>query len=286
MTQAAAATPPVPGTPEHDAAMIARAEQDGARTVIRDTAGNVLDTPPAGEPPQGEKPPPEGNLILGKFKTQEDLVAAYKALETKLGAAKPAAPPAATPPGTPPAEGAPQATPIQTLFDKAAAEYASSQQFTPETVTALESAGVPRSMIDNYVAGLQAQAQVAEQAVYGAAGGKAEFETMQAWAATNLTAEQIDAFNYAVGSGDINATKGAIANLKALYTSANGSDPAARVERQGGSGNEPPADMYRSKIEVQKDMNDPRYKNGEKAFHALVDRKLEAAMRAGIDLGF
>jgi hypothetical protein len=109
---------------------------------------------------------------------------------------------------------------------------------------------------------------------------------MAAWAKANLPAEQIAAYNAAVGSGDLDATIGAVKNLKAIYTAANGSDPTGRVERMGGSGNEPLAEMYNSKQEVFKDMATEAYRKGDKAFHAKVDRKLAASMKAGIELGF
>lgn len=302
---AAPAATPVPGSPEHDAAMIALAERSGVRVTMSDTEGNVLASSKPGDPapaaapanePAAEQRPewiPEKFWTGSLAESAQKMAASYAELERARSQPKPAAP-APQPAAAPGTEGQPQGdapateqTPaINSLLERAASEYEANKTFTDETFEALEKAGIPRGMAQNYVAGLAAQAELVETKVYGAAGGQAQYTAMSEWAAANLSEAQLAAYNSAVTSGDLTATLGAVENLKALYTAANGADPQTRVERVGGSGNEPVAEMYRSKHEVMKDMNDPRYKAGDKAFHALVDRKLEAAMRAGIDVGF
>jgi hypothetical protein len=304
MTEAAQA--PVPGSPEHDAAMIALAEKSGVRVSIGTTEGEhqQITDGTAPQAPPSDQPEAAGNLILGKFKTQEDLVKAYAELEKKLGAApagdgkpKLAALPGEAQPsvtdGEPPElnpEAPPQGDPTAAvppdLMAKASAEFEKDGKFSDDTYTGLAKAGISRAYADAYVDGLKARAEVVQMKVYSEAGSKDEYVKLTTWAQANLDATQIAAYNASVTSGDINTTLGAIKNLKALYAGANGSTPETRIERTGGSGNEPVADMYRSKLDVQKDMNDPRYRSGDRAFHAAVDRKLEAAMAAGIDLGF
>lgn len=94
-----APTTPVPGSPEHNAAMIALADQN-SRIMISDNSGNRVEVPkeqpavapavvPAAAPESGEQ------LILGKFKTQADLEAAYQELQRKQSA--PAKTPAVAP---------------------------------------------------------------------------------------------------------------------------------------------------------------------------------------------
>lgn len=93
----------VPGSPEHDAAMIALADQNST-IMISDSAGNRAALPKQGATPAaGAEVKPEGEqLILGKFKTQADLEAAYQELQRKQSQPKPAeAKPAAKPAAAP-----------------------------------------------------------------------------------------------------------------------------------------------------------------------------------------
>jgi hypothetical protein len=96
-------TTPVPGSPEHNAAMIALADQH-SRIMISDNSGARVEVAkeqpvvaPEAAPAVVPAAAPEGGeqLILGKFKTQADLEAAYQELQRKQSA--PAPKPAATP---------------------------------------------------------------------------------------------------------------------------------------------------------------------------------------------
>lgn len=90
----------VPGSKEHDAAMIALADKNST-IMISDSAGNRNAVPkeePAVAPAAAPAAAAEGEtLILGKFKTQADLEAAYQELQRKQSQPKPAAAAAAKP---------------------------------------------------------------------------------------------------------------------------------------------------------------------------------------------
>lgn len=349
-------TPPVPGSPEYDAAMIAVAEKSGSRIRYGDATRGVsveISTPEAAPADaQVENPPapaakkerpanvPEKfwNAETGEVNT-EALLASYAEAERAIS--KPTEPPKVEPQAAAPsaeaqaldaarvavkaaqgelaaattdeakaaataklvaakaaafeaAEAAQAKEPkptevapkgdLQSAMNSAAADYAKDGKISDESFKALEAAGITREYATQYAEGLRASAQLVEMQVFQEAGSKDEYVKMSQWAASNMTPEQIAAYDKAVTSGSLDATLGAVKNLKALYKAANGSSPTARIESENGGA--PRGDMFRSQQEVTTAMNDPRYLKGDKAFHAEVDRKLEAALRAGINLGF
>lgn len=289
---------PTPGSPEHDAAMIALAERSGVNIKMTNaTTGEVADLSAPAQPQSAPADAPADQpaeqpteLLAGKFKSTDELVKAYKALESKLGSqnkpaiAKPGQPQAAQEqPAEQPAEQPPALT---ELLEKAAAEYSESNGFAEDTVKAFEAAGIPRNVVENYVNGLVAQAQLAASKVYEAAGGETNYNSLVEWAAANWSAEQITAFNAAIQGASVEAAIGAVSTLKALYDASNGTQAAGRVEPQGGAANQPPVEMFKSKDELTAAMNDPKYLAGDPSFHAEVDRKLAASLQAGIYLGF
>jgi len=206
--------------------------------------------------------------------------AAKAAAQTKLDAANTAAKAVADAAA---AETAKTANVTQARAE-ATAELQRDGKISDATYAKLEQAGFDRETVDNYVAGEKARAEVVELKVYNEAGSKEEYAKMVQWAAANWSPEQVTAFNAALEKNDLTATLGAVKSLKSAYTEASGTDATVRVS--GGGNNVVTGDMFRSKQEVNAAMSDKRYTSGDKAFHAEVDRKLEAAIKANIDLGF
>ena len=98
----------------------------------------------------------------------------------------------------------------------------------------LEKAGFSRNMkVDNYLAGLQYN--VAQDSALNAQqvsqiktefGGAEEYDAMTTWAAENMEADEIAAFNRIVqGSNDGAQIRLAIAGLYAQYTASEGREP-------------------------------------------------------------
>lgn len=229
--------------------------------------------------------PAEPQLIAGKFKTQDDLVAAYKALESKLGkpaepapttsqspatpaTQEPATDPLTIPPAFNPAE--PVYTPglsSQQVMDFANQEYAANQKLSDNAYAALASQGVSKEMVDAYIAGQQAtqQAQLAE--TFAVVGGKEQFQTMTAWASNNLSDAEIDEFNAAVAKPE--TRKLAMLALQGKYVAANGAAPTTLVT----GGSSPAANAFASKAEMVAAMQDPRYAK-DPAYRDAVAKKL------------
>lgn len=206
-----------------------------------------------------------------KAAAQTEVDAALKALlEAKAPEKKPDAAPAIKP---------------EDVRTRATEELNRDGKLSDQTYADAAKFGWDKDTVDAYVEGLKARSEVIEMRVYQEAGGKDQFTAMSAWAKANWSDAQRAAYNSAIDSGDMQKTLGALKTLKDAYTNSNGSDATTRVTPSGGAASVTNAG-YTSKAEFQKDVSDPRYQKGDRAFHAEVDRKLEAAMRAGVDLGF
>jgi hypothetical protein len=268
---------PAPGTPEHDAAMATKFDQ---RTAV---APATVTAPAA--------PAPVAEPILGKFKTQEDLVKAYTELEKKLSAAPAPAP--ATPPATPPAAD-PTKSPLtvdttqQAPEQKAAAEatqkagvdftalskeFADTGKLSEDTYKKLSDGGIPKEMVDGYIAGQTALAAKAAQdydnAAFAQAGGEAKFMEMTKWAAASLPLADKTAFNEAVTSGDKTKMQLAVSNLKNQFEANFGAAPTGAI-----SGVTTTATLgYESVAQMKADMAKPEYRS-DPAFRAKVEQRV------------
>jgi hypothetical protein len=255
----AAAAAPVPGSAEYNAAMAAKGE--GA---VAGTQQVTQDAP-----------------ILGKFKTQDDLVRAYQELEKKLGtpaaAAAPADPakPADTAGATKPAltitpEQKAAETAVQSAgLDFAAlnTEFAEKGALSPESYAAMEQRGITKAVVDSYIAGQQALNAQYEAKAFTEAGGQEQFSQMSQWAAKNLPAAEIAAFNDAVDSGDEAKMRFAVSGLKARFTAALGSTPNLV---QGG--NTSAVQGYQSLAQMKADMAKPEYQKDPAFRQQVMDR--------------
>lgn len=314
MTDATKPAAPIPGSPEWDAAMIAKAETGGVTASHTDAAGNIetLGGAPPPAPPAPETPaaPTEGEtLILGKYKTQADLEAAHKELERKLGelTAKKAGDPAPKTPEQIAAEAAAEAakTPeqkaadaaakaaadaaaeaakapaITALSDKASAELAESGKMSDETYAGFEKAGISRAQLDAYVAGQQALATVRVQTVQNEVGGADEYKAMLTWAATGLSPAEQTAFDQAVTGADDGVRMMAVKGLQARYVAENGK--GGTLVRPRGNSESLTGELFKSRAEMTAAMKDARYAKDD-SYRAEVSRKIANTANAGIDL--
>lgn len=264
---AAPVATPAPGTPEHDAAMAAKF--DGQQSAAAPAA------------------PARPAWLPEKFKTPEDMAKAYGELESKLGAPKPGTP--EPKPGTPPADDKGDLTikPDQKAaedavksagldFNALSTEFAEHGDLKPESYTALEKAGIPKPMVDAYIAGQKAIAATLEAkvttAAHEAAGGAEQYTSMVTWAKTGLTAAQQDAYNKAVTTGNPDTVALAVAGLRANYERANGTQGELISGSSNNSGDAP----YASMAQAVADMKKPEYKK-DPAFREKVARRLDAS---------
>ncbi|QFP93676.1 capsid assembly scaffolding protein [Ralstonia phage P-PSG-11-1] len=216
-----------------------------------------------------------------KFKSPEDLAKAYAELEGKLGGKKDDAPPpaddkAAKSDETPDPDKATPDDASKALsekglsFDEFSAEFAQKGELTAESYEKLEKAGIPKAVVDQYIAGQQAIAESYRKDVTSVAGGDDKFAEMVTWAGANLSKEEIAAYNKAVDSGDINQAKLAVAGVYQKFDAAGRSGEPSLVT---GAGGKVTGDVYESLAQMQKDMASPEYK-ADPAFRKKVEQKI------------
>ena len=239
---------------------------------------NVTETPPMSRQDLetlAKNETDENGLILGKFKSVEDLAASYKELEGKLGAAT----------EEDQAETSEQEETETTESDFDAEEYygdglasvleevgidpqeisnrfAETGEINDDDYTKLGEAGFSKQVIDTYLDGLRnggvtgediASAQI--QGIKDSIGGDDNYSKMVAWAVDNLPANEVNEFNSLTETGNATAIKFAVQGLYSQYNNAMGIEPNLVTGRSSQSGPAP----YRSTAEVVTAMSDPRY---------------------------
>lgn len=236
-----------PAPENHDAAMIAKVDQKEAEL------SKV-----------GQDAPKEEKL-LGKFDSAEDLAKAYQELEKKLGekAEKKDEPTELTD------------DKVDELIEKAgldvdamAEHYEQNGGLSEEHYTALEQAGIPRAYVDQYIEGIEAQANQYRDNLMAEIGGQESFQAMSEWAVANLSQAELEAYNSAVDSGDYETVKAAVMGLAFKYQRDNGKAPTLVGGGQptGGAG-------FASLAQLTEAMKDPRYEK-DPAYRAEVQEKL------------
>lgn len=151
-------------------------------------------------------------LLLGKFKSQEDLMEAYKNLESKLGKKPEEAidDPLETP--KPPEETPPTEDLDMTAFK---AEVFKTGKLSEESVKALVDAKVPQAFIESFVASEASNKANIASEVYNIAGGKEGYAELLAWS-KGLDAEAKVYYNSQLQSGNAIMIKNAVKALSAL----------------------------------------------------------------------
>lgn len=218
------------------------------------------------EEPQAQQERPE--WLPEKFESAEALAKAYGELESKMGQGEQQEeveeePSNETEPTTEP-------NPVESLITDASVEFAENNgQLTDETYEALAKAGLSRELVDRYAAGQAAITAQEETAIKSAANG--DYDAMAEWAGKSLSDSEFNAFNEAVNQGSVEQAQLAVKGLHARWQAEVGaSGPKLVTGGTTGTSTMP----YQSMQEVSRAMQDPRYKSGDKAYHAEVDRRL------------
>ena len=214
------------GSFEADSAAEETAKVDAARSELIDEATGDSD---------------EG-LIMGKYSSVDDVVTAFKSLQSEYSRLKDGqeeAPPAPSESVSPPEETQPQ-------------QQQAATQVTPE------------------------QAVVIRDQMFQQVGGEDRYKAVASWASTHLPAERVTAFNNALQSGDqaqiINQLKG----LQYDHMQATGYEP--RLAR-GAAAPQSQAVPFTSEAQVVAAMSDPRYQNGAQMDPSYI-KEVEQRMAA------
>lgn len=234
---------------------------------------NAVVTPNGGvqidpnKPAGGEKPNEE-KLILGKFKDQAALEAAYVELEKKQSTPAPK-------PDTPPPTATQASDAVKNAgLDMAALnrEFAEKGELSADSMKALEAKGITKQMVDAYVNGLKSNAAQQRSALAEVAGGDKQLDAVYEWALANMSQAEIAAYNKVVDGGNVDAMKLALSGIVGRFTQATGKEPSLV-----GGETAPVSDGYpafESREQVVEAMRDPRYAN-DPAYRAKVEKRLE-----------
>jgi hypothetical protein len=219
-----------------------------------------------------DAPTGEGEKILGKFDSQEDLVKAYQELERKMSQQS----------QEPTEQKSNDKVDVSEIsedqandlvekagldMDTMADHYYENGSLSDEHYAALEEAGIPREYVDQYIAGVQAEAEQIRDQIFDEVGGEEQFAAMSEWAAANLSEQELNAYNEAVESGDMSVVRSAVMSLAFRYQRDAGRDPNLVGGNNGGLAG------FESLAQLTAAMKDPRY-TSDPAYRREVEQKL------------
>jgi hypothetical protein len=215
----------------------------------------------------------------------DDLAKSYAELEKARSAAQPE--PKADPPVEPNASKADdkpagtkierpngEANPLTTAVETMAAAYAESGEVTEDQIKAVEDLGLPRKVVDTYMAGLQALQQIGLQAVHTAAGGEQAYNDAVNWAAKNLSDADLAYYNDNVDGASRTQT---VEWLMAKFRAARPSEGSlvGGLTASAGAG-----DVFTSQQQLKDAMSSRDYQT-DPAFRQKVAEKLARSKAAG-----
>ena len=191
-----------------------------------------------------------------KFKNAEDMANAYSELEKKMGNTE--------------KESSVEPSEPNEVVTEASKEFYEKGELTSSTYESLSKLGLSKELVDSFAAGQAALQENQGNVIKSAANGN--YDTMTEWAGTNLTDEEMDAFNEAVSTGSVEQAKFAVKGLHARWLAEiGGTGPKQLLKGETtGTGSMP----FHSMQEVTRAMQDPLYKSGDKEYHRMVDRRL------------
>ena len=237
-------------------------------------------------------------MLAGKYKSAEDLEAAYLELQKKLGQSESTE------------ETAEPESEYQMYNDDGAVNYDTANELYGEQLgnlfkdnnidpfemnqyfaenggtlsedmySQLGKAGLTKEVVDSYLAGVRSEVGIESaepvlseseiKDLKNLAGGERGYDNLMEWAGQNLDQEAIKDFDDVLATGNKSAIKFAITALMGKYEDSQGRDSKIVT------GKESSTETYRSMAEVVRDMNKPEYQNDE-AFRDDVLRKLSAS---------
>lgn len=219
----------------------------------------------AQEAPTEETPSDRPEWLPEKFNSAEDLAKAYAELEQRLGQPREDA-------GEPQGE-----EEVRENLENAGVDYdALSKEFweqgglSDESYALLANAGVPRHIVDSYIASQNAAAENQRNSIMNEVGGPEGYAQLTSWAADNLDDAEIDYFNKVIDGNDFQAIQMAVRSIAARRDVAEGVEPKRNLSGgiSGGSGG-----VYESVTQLMTDMQSKQYET-DPAFRAQVEAKL------------
>jgi hypothetical protein len=202
-----------------------------------------------------------------KFESPEEMAKAYKALQQKMSKPK------ADKKESAKAEeaSAPEAT--TGAIEAARNEFAENGELSDKAFDALEAAGLPRSFVEQYIAGQEAMSIQQAATIQESIGGAGNYEAMAEWASENLADGDLDAFNAIVEGQSVEQARVAVKGLYAQFQAAGGKGPALV---QGSTSGDAGVKPFGSTAQVTEAMRDPRYAS-DPAYREQVEKRMSVS---------
>lgn len=215
------------------------------------------------EPTEEERP----EWLDEKFESPEEMAKAYKALQQKMSKPKAEKKESAK------AEeaSAPEAT--TGAIEAARNEFAENGELSDKAFDALEAAGLPRSFVEQYIAGQEAMSIQQAATIQESIGGAGNYEAMAEWASENLADGDLDAFNAIVEGHSVEQARVAVKGLYAQFQAAGGKGPALV---QGSTSGDAGVKPFGSTAQVTEAMRDPRYAS-DPAYREQVEKRMSVS---------
>ena len=158
-------------------------------------------------------------------------------------------------------------------FTQYSNEFAENGALSDDSIQAIEAQGIPREMIDGYVAGQQALLDAQFNSIYNEVGGEESYNNMVEWAGDNLSEGEQAAFNKAVMEGSQDDMMFAIRGLALRFQSQGG---GAKPLVQGSTSSSGASSGFQSLAELTDAMKDPRY-NKDPAYRKQIESRLSVS---------
>jgi len=203
------------------------------------------------------------NWLPEKFKSAEELAKAYGELEKKMSAPQQEEQPTeSVQENTTPEE-------VQQL-DKYYDEFIEKNELSEKSYEELDALGLPKDLVDGYIAGQKALADNDVSEVQNVVGGQENYAQLLEWSSQNLNQAEKDAFNDTIDNGSTEQVKIAVQGLMARAGMSPNNPQQNMFE---GSVNNTNTDTFGSVAQVTDAMNDPRYSK-DPAHRKEVEEKL------------
>lgn len=151
-----------------------------------------------------------------------------------------------------------------------AKEFEENGDLSEESYAELAEEGYPKEVVQAYIAGVKAlkgnvveTAQAEVNSILQEVGGQEKYTEMVDWATKTLSDVEIDAYNKAVESGDVNYTKLAVRDLQKRYEEANGKEPRL-ITKTASTPRKAQVKGFENRQEMFDAMRDKRYGKDEK----------------------
>jgi hypothetical protein len=208
-----------------------------------------------------------------KFKSPEDMAKAYSALEGKLGQPQEEQQDAEDLVSADASEVSEVLGANGIDFDVLQQEYQELGGLSEDAYKALEEAGFPETVVDQWIAGQQAISQQVQSEMHSLVGGTEQYQELVGWAADALPEAEIDAFNATMETQDPDMIRLAIQGLNARYRS-----EAAPNLIQGSTGAVSTGGKFESNAELTTAMSDPRYAKDPAYRQAVADKLARSSL--------